>query len=233
MEILTVNNLTKKYLTKTVLNNLNLTLTAGKIYGLLGPNASGKTTLLKVLAGITQPSAGSFAVAGQVPSVKTKHLISYLPTINHLPRWMTVGQAVGYYRDFFPDFSQGLAEERLTAMGLQPRQKIADLSTGMLGRLKIGLAMARQTKLYLLDEPFNGLDPISREKVTEMILASAREDATMVIATHIIREIESIMDEVLFLKNGQVALMGNVDDLRREYQKSVEELYKEVYGDDA
>ena len=230
MVLLKVNSLTKKYLTKTVLDNLNLTLTEGKIYGLLGPNASGKTTLLKLIAGLTQPTAGSFSVNGRQPGVETKSLVSFLPTINHLPRWMTVSNSLSYYQDFFPDFKLKIAEERIDAMGLQPKQKINSLSTGMLGRLKIVLAMSRQAKLYLLDEPFNGLDPISREKVLEMILDSAREDGTIVIATHIIKEIESIMDEVIFLNEGQVALMGNVDDLRQTRQMSVEELYKEVYG---
>lgn len=230
MELLKVNNLTKKYLTKAVLNNLNLTLTEGKIYGLLGPNASGKTTLMKVIAGLTQPTAGSFSVCETKPGVKTKNLVSYLPTINHLPRWMTVENTVSFYRDFFADFSPKLAEERIAAMGLENKQKISALSTGMLGRLKIVLAMSRQAKLYLLDEPFNGLDPISRDKVLEMILDASREDSTIVIATHIIKEIESVMDEVIFLNEGQVALMGNVDDLRETRQKSVEELYKEVYG---
>lgn len=230
MELLKVNNLRKKYLTKTVLDNLNLTLIEGKIYGLLGPNASGKTTLLKLIAGLTQPTAGSFSVNGKQAGIETKQLVSYLPTINHLPRWMTVGNCLSYYQDFFPDFKLKLAEERMEAMGLMPKQKINSLSTGMLGRLKIVLAMSRQAKLYLLDEPFNGLDPISREKVLEMILDSAQEDNSIVIATHIIKEIESIMDEVIFLNEGQVALMGNVDDLRQTRQMSVEELYKEVYG---
>lgn len=230
MELLKVNSLTKKYLTNTVLNNLNLTLDEGKIYGLLGPNASGKTTLLKLIAGLTQPTGGSFTVNWLPAGVATKNLVSYSPTINHLPRWMTVGNSLSYYRDFYRDFNYQLAEERIAAMGLQPKQKIASLSTGMLGRLKIVLAMSRQAKLYLLDEPFNGLDPLSRESVLEMILDSAREDNAIVIATHIITEIESVMDEVIFLKEGQVALMGNVDDLRQDRQKSVAELYKEVYG---
>lgn len=230
MELLKVNSLTKKYLTNTVLNNLNLTLDEGKIYGLLGPNASGKTTLLKLIAGLTQPTGGSFTVNGLRAGVATKNLVSYSPTLNHLPRWMTVGNCLSYYRDFYQDFNYQLAEERIAAMGLQPKQKTASLSTGMLGRLKIVLAMSRQAKLYLLDEPFNGLDPLSRESVLEMILDSAREDNAIVIATHIITEIESNMDEVIFLKEGQVALMGNVDDLRQDRQKSVAELYKEVYG---
>ncbi|NLC76869.1 MAG: ABC transporter ATP-binding protein [Clostridia bacterium] len=231
MEVLKVNSITKKYLTKTVLNNLNLALTEGKIYGLLGPNASGKTTLLKLIAGLTQPTGGSFSVSGKQAGVATKNLVSYLPTINHLPRWMTVGNCLSYYQDFYRDFSPKQAEERMVAMGLQPKQKISSLSTGMLGRLKIVLAMSRQSKLYLLDEPFNGLDPISREKVLEMILDAANEDNAVVIATHIIKEIESIMDEVIFLHEGQVALMGNVENLRQTRNMSVEELYKEVYGD--
>ncbi|NLO90197.1 MAG: ABC transporter ATP-binding protein [Clostridia bacterium] len=227
--MLKINSLTKKYFTRTVLDNLNLTLNEGKIYGLLGPNASGKTTLLKIIAGVTQPTSGSFSVIGKKAGVDTKKIVSFLPTINHLPRWMTVGNCLSYFQDFYADFDPKLAKERITAMGLEPKQKVSSLSTGMLGRLKIVMAMSRHAKLYLLDEPFNGLDPISREKVLEIILESSQEDSTIVIATHIIAEIESIIDEVIFLKEGQVILMGNVDDLRQTRQKSVEELYREVY----
>lgn len=230
MELLIVKSLTKKYMTKTVLDNMEFSLEEGKIYGLLGPNASGKTTLLKLMAGVTQPSSGFLEVNGHKIGVLTKQVVSYLPTINHLPKWMTVGNCLNFYQDFYEDFNLQQAAERVELMGLKVSQKITSLSTGMLGRLKITLAMSRKAKVFLLDEPLNGLDPISREKVLQMILESAREDSTIVIATHIIKEIESILDEVIFLKNGQIALAGNVDDLRLARQMSIEELYKEVYG---
>jgi ABC-2 type transport system ATP-binding protein len=143
---------------------------------------------------------------------------------------MNVNGCKSFYKDFFKDFNLELATERVEEMGLKLNQKISSLSTGMVGRLKIALAMSRQSKLYLLDEPLNGLDPISREKVLEMILKSAREDSTIVLATHIIKEIESILDEVIFLNDGRIILAGNVDDLRLAKKMSIEELYKEVYG---
>jgi len=231
MELLKAKGLTKKYMTKTVLNNLELTLEEGKIYGLLGPNGSGKTTLLKTIAGLTRASGGELKVNGQNIGALSKQEVSYLPTISHLPKWMNVKNCLNYYQDFFKDFNLELATERVEEMGLKYNQKVSSLSTGMLGRLKIALAMSRQAKLYLLDEPLNGLDPISREKVLEMILKSAGEDSSIIVATHLIREIESILDEVIFLKNGQIALEGNVDDLRLVKKLSLEELYKEVYGD--
>lgn len=230
MDLLKVNGLTKRYMTKTVLDGIDFSLEKGKVYGLLGPNASGKSTLMKLIAGVTQPSAGSIEVNGHQIGVITKSLVSYLPTINHLPKWMTVGRCLNFYQDFFEDFDLKLALERVELMGLKTNQKLTSLSTGMLGRLKIVLAMSRGAKLYLLDEPLNGLDPISREKVLQMILSSVREDSTIMLATHIIKEIESIMDEVIFLNNGQIALAGAVDDLRQNKGMSVEELYKEVYG---
>lgn len=230
MSVLEVNNLTKKYVTKTVLNNMEFSLEEGKIYGLLGPNASGKSTLMKLIAGVTQPTGGSIEVEGHKIGVKTKDLISYLPTINHLPKWMTVSKCLDFYQDFYQDFNMGQAQEQTELMGLKPKQKITSLSTGMLGRLKVILAMSRQAKLYLLDEPLNGLDPISRDKVLDMILASVRDDSTIVLATHIIKEIESILDKVIFLNNGQIALAGDVEELRLTKKMSMEELYKEVYG---
>ena len=229
MEVLKVDNLKKRYITKTVIDDLNFSLDEGKIYGLLGPNGSGKTTLIKLIARVTQPSAGNILVAERKIGPATKQLVSYLPTINHLPKWMTVDKCLQLYKNFYQDFDAQLAEERVDLVGLKGNQKITSLSTGMLGRLKIVLAMSRKAKLYLLDEPFNGLDPNSREKVLKMILESIREDCTILISTHIIHEVESILDEVLFLNNGQIALKGNVDDLRFQKKMSIEEIYKEVY----
>jgi ABC-2 type transport system ATP-binding protein len=230
MELLKVNGLTKKYMTKTVLDNIDLSLEEGKIYGLLGPNGSGKTTLLKVIAGLTQPTAGHLTVNGHKIGTATKKVVCYLPTINHLPGWMTVGRCLEFYNDFYDDFSRERAAERLEIMGLKSNQKVTALSTGMLGRLKIALAISRQARLYLLDEPLNGLDPISRDKVLQMILEAAQKDNTIVLATHIIKEIENILDEVIFLNDGQIVLAGEVDEMRLARKKSVEEVYKEVFG---
>lgn len=230
MAVLKVSNLTKKYMTKTVLDNMEFSLEEGKIYGLLGPNASGKSTLMKLIAGVTQPSGGIIEVQGHKIGVETKELVSYLPTITHLPKWMTVSKCLDFYRDFYQDFNMSQAQEQIELMGLKPKQKITSLSTGMMGRLKIILAMSRQSKLYLLDEPLNGLDPISRDKVLTMILSSVRDNSTIVLATHIIKEIEGILDKVIFLNNGQIVLAGDVEELRLIKKMSMEELYKEVYG---
>jgi len=232
MEILKAHSLTKKYMRKTVLDNIDISLDQGKVYGLLGPNASGKTTLMKLIAGITQPTAGTLEVNGYPVGTETKRTVAYLPTVNPLPKWMTVGRCLSFYRDFFEDFNYKLAEERMELMGLKENQKLASLSTGMLGRLKIILAMSREAKIYLLDEPLNGLDPISRDKVLQMILASAGEENAILLATHIINKIEGIMDEVIFLNQGRVALAGAVETLRETRKMSMEELYKEVCGND-
>ena len=231
MELLKANNVTKKFLNQTVLENLNIMLEKGKIYGLVGPNASGKTTLMKIIAGLLQPTSGSVEIEGIRVGTKTKALVAFAPTTNHLPKWMRVKHCLNYYSDFYEDFDVLRAEEMLEFMGLNREQKINSLSTGLAGRLKLVLILSREAKLYVLDEPLNGLDPISRDKVLEAVLKTSGEDNSMLLSSHMIRDMETILDEIIFLDKGRVALTGNADQLRAEKGLSIEEIYREVYGD--
>ncbi len=230
MELLKAENISKKYITKKVLENLDLTIESGKIYGLLGPNGSGKTTFLKMIAGLIQPSHGKIEIMGNKIGKKTKEIVSFMPTNNHIPKWMKVINCIAYYNDFFADFDMEKSKEMIDFMGLKEEQKVGALSTGMLGRLKLSLALSRKAKLYVLDEPFNGIDPISREKIMDAILKICNEEVTLLISSHLVKELEKILDEVIFLGEGKVLLLGNVEDLRMEKGMSIDELYREVYA---
>ena len=231
MELLKAENLTKKFLKKTVLEDMNMAMEEGKIYGLVGPNGSGKTTFMKIAAGLLQPSTGIVEIDGQRAGTQTKPVVSFAPTTNHLPKWMRVRNCLDYYSDFFPDFDATRAGEMLEFMDIKTDQKISSFSTGLTGRLKLALALSRKAKLYILDEPLNGLDPISRDKVLKAILQASGENNSLLISSHLIRDMETILDEVIFLDNGKVVLSGNGEELRMERGLSIEELYREVYGD--
>jgi len=231
MELLKIENLSKRFLNKTVLDNLSITVEEGRIYGLIGPNGSGKTTLMKTVAGLLQPSSGSIEIDGNRVGTKTKAVVSFAPTVNHLPKWMRVKHCLNYYSDFYGDFDKGKAEEMLDFMGIRHEEKIDSLSTGFAGRLKLALALSRNARLYVLDEPLNGLDPISRDKVLEAILKASGENNALLVSSHMIRDMEAILDEVIFLDMGKVVLVGNADRIRAEKGVSIEELYREVYGD--
>ena len=231
MELLKAENLTKRFLKKTVLDDLNIVMEEGRIYGLVGPNGSGKTTLMRIVAGLLQPTSGSIAIDGKRAGTKTKGIVSFAPTTNHLPKWMRIKNSLDYYRDFYEDFDINRAQEMLGFMGLKQEQKIDNLSTGYAGRLKLALALSRNARLYVLDEPLNGLDPISRDKVLEAILKASGEKNSLLLSSHMIRDMEAVLDEIIFLDTGKVVLSGNADQLRMEKGLSIEELYREVYGD--
>ncbi len=221
----------KRYMTKRVLDGVTFTLEKGKIYGLFGPNASGKTTLMKILAGLTQPSSGQVVIDGHAVGIASKRRVSYIPTANHLPKWMNVQQCIRYFEDFYDDFDANKAEMMIVAMGLSGKQKISTLSTGMLGRLKLALGLSRDVAIYMLDEPLNGLDAVSRDKIIEQILHACQEDCTFLISSHLINELENTLDEVIFLDKGQITLAGNAEDLRQERKISINDLYKEMFRD--
>ncbi|TCO74782.1 ABC transporter ATP-binding protein [Marinisporobacter balticus] len=231
MELLKVENVTKKYITKKALENMNMTIEEGKIYGLLGPNGSGKTTLMKMIAGLIQPSSGKIEIMEKKIGKESKQMVSYMPTSNHLPKWMKIEQCIGYYDDYFEDFDREKAKELIDFMGLKENLKVGALSTGMLGRLKLSLVLSRNAKLYVLDEPLNGIDPISREKIMQTILNACQEENTVIISSHLVKELETILDEVIFLEKGNVVLSGNAENFRIEKGMSMDELYREVYKD--
>ena len=222
-------NLQKNYLKKRALININLKFQEDKIYGLLGPNGSGKTTLMKVIADLHKQTGGEITICDEMPSHKTKALVAYMPTENFVYSWMKVKEAVNFYRDMYLDFDMKKALELLEFMDIDLNQKVGSLSTGQRARLKITLTISRKVKIYMLDEPLNVLDPISRAKIKECIIDQFDEGSTMIISTHLVDEIEQILDEVIFLDKGEVVLQGETEEMRMKRGQSLEEIYREVY----
>ena len=221
--------LTKRYGDKAALDGVDLTLDSGRIVGLLGPNGSGKTTLIKLANGLLTPTSGEILIDGQKPSRETKAVVSYLPDRNALPEWMTVAQTIGYYADFYTDFRREAAEEMLSRLGLDRTQRVKTLSKGTREKLQLILVMSRQAKLYLLDEPIGGVDPATRDYILRTIISNYSEDATVMISTHLIADVEQVLDEVVFLREGHIMLHESVDNIRDEQGKSVDELFREVF----
>ena len=242
MSIFECKALTKNYGAKTVLDSIDLTIEPGRIVGLLGPNGSGKTTLIKLANGLLTPTSGEILIAGKAPCRATKAIVSYLrdrhpagqrvsylPDRNTLPGWMTIAQALDYYGDFYSDFRRGVAEAMLMNLGLDRTQKIKTLSKGMREKTQLILTMSRDAKLYLLDEPIGGVDPATRDYILRTIIGNYSEDAAVIISTHLIADVEQILDEVVFLREGQVMLHESVETIRDEKGKSVDELFREVF----
>ena len=229
MSILECRALTKNYGAKTVLDSIDLTIEPGRIVGLLGPNGSGKTTLIKLANGLLTPTSGEILIDGKAPSRATKAIVSYLPDRNTLPGWMTIAQALDYYGDFYADFRRSVAEAMLANLGLDRAQKIKTLSKGMREKTQLILTMSREAKLYLLDEPIGGVDPATRDYILRTIISNYSEDAAVVISTHLIADVEQVLDEVVFLREGQVMLHESVETIRDEKGKSVDELFREVF----
>ncbi len=228
-EILRCENLTKKYSNTTALNNINLTLESGKIVGLLGPNGSGKTTLIKLINGLLTPTEGKVLINGESPSVETKREVAYLPDNSYLNSWMTVKQIVDFFVDFYDDFREDLAYEMLTRLGIDKNTKLKTLSKGNKEKVCLILVMSRNAKLYVLDEPIAGVDPAARDYVISTIINNYNPDATVLISTHLISDIEQILDEAIFIQQGDVLLHKSIDDIREEHNKSVDELFREVF----
>ena len=229
MSIFECKALTKNYGAKTVLDSIDLTIEPGRIVGLLGPNGSGKTTLIKLANGLLTPTSGEILIDGRKPSRATKAIVSYLPDRSTLPGWMSIAQALDYYGDFYADFRRGVAEQMLMNLGLDRTQKIKTLSKGMREKTQLILTMSRDAKLYLLDEPIGGVDPATRDYILRTIIGNYSEDATVIISTHLIADVEQILDEVVFLREGQVMLHESVETIRDEKGKSVDELFREVF----
>ncbi len=229
MSILECRALSKNYGAKSALSGIDLTIEPGRIVGLLGPNGSGKTTLIKLANGLLTPTSGDILIDGKKPSRATKAIVSYLPDRNTLPGWMTIAQALDYYGDFYSDFRRGVAEAMLMNLGLDRTQKIKTLSKGMREKTQLILTMSRDAKLYLLDEPISGVDPATRDYILRTIIGNYSEDAAVIISTHLIADVEQILDEVVFLREGQVMLHESVETIRDEKGKSVDELFREVF----
>ena len=228
-EIVRCTNLNKTYGNVTALNDISFTLESGKIVGLLGPNGSGKTTLIKLLNGLLTPTKGEILIGGNGIGVQTKKIVAYLPDNSYLNSWMTVKQIVEYFADFYEDFQSEVAYEMLARLDIAPNRKLKTLSKGNKEKVCLILVMSRKAKLYVLDEPIAGVDPAARDYVISTIINNYNPEATVIISTHLISDIEQILDEVIFLKNGNIVLQSTVDDIRTEHEKSVDELFREVF----
>lgn len=227
--ILECRNLTKKYGNFSALSSLDLTLEKGQIIGLLGPNGSGKTTLIKLINGLITPTEGSVLISGLTPGPESKELVSYLPDRTYLNRHMRVREIVDFYMDFYKDFSMERAFSMLDSLDIDPKARLSSLSRGTREKVQLVLVMSRQAGLYVLDEPLGGVDPAARDYILHTILTNYSEDASILISTHLIADIENILDRVLFLQKGHLALNASVDEIRGEYGKSVDTLFREVF----
>lgn len=227
---LVVTGLRKKYPKIEALKGVDLALPQGEIWGLLGPNGSGKSTLLKCVVGLVNPDGGKIQVMGQPPSRRTKAQIAFVPEVENLYRWMTIRQAIDFTASFYDDWQEERVEELLSFMRLDPAKKVSSLSKGMRARLKLILALARRAPLILLDEPFSGIDPASRDRIVEGIVRQFKsEEQTMIISTHAVGDTEQLFDGVVFLDEGTINLKGNAEDLRTQYGRSINDLFKEVF----
>ncbi len=228
-ELLIIKNLSKKYQKKQALSNINLTLKAGHIVGLLGPNGSGKTTLIKILTGLIREYDGEVTIQGNKIGPSTKALISYLPDHSYFAKWMRPLDVISLFKDFYTDFDEKKCFEMVSRLGLDPKQKIIQMSKGMIERFQLCLVMSRNAKLYVLDEPLGGIDPASRDFILDTILTNYNEDATIFMSTHLISDVERIFDTVLFLKDGEVVLNDDIDNIRSSEGKSIDQLFREVF----
>lgn len=227
--ILECQRLTKKYGSFFTLSDLNLSLERGQIVGLLGPNGSGKTTLIKLINGLLIPTDGHVMINGLAPCPDTKRIVSYLPDQDFLDKHMKVSEILSYYRDFYDNFNSERAFAMLDALEIDRRSRLQSLSKGTKEKVQLVLVMSRDADLYILDEPIGGVDPAARDYILRTILANYNEDATLLISTHLISDIEQILDRVLFLKDGHLALNASVDEIRTEYGKSVDVMFREVF----
>lgn len=227
--ILECKGLTKKFGSKIALNNVNLTLGRGQIIGLLGPNGSGKSTLIKLANELLTPTSGEILVSGKNPGIETKKIVSYLPEKTYLNDWMRVHEIIELFKDFYEDFKPEKAYDMLRSLNINANDRLKTMSKGTKEKVQLILVMSREAELYLLDEPIGGVDPAARDYILKTILSNYNENGTVVISTHLISEIENILDYVVFINQGQVALTASVDEIRSEKGKSVDALFREVF----
>lgn len=231
MEALAVmQGLTKVYGNTLAVNNLNLTIPRGKIIGLLGPNGSGKTTLIKMINGLLTPTAGSILINGMAPGPETKARIAYLPERTYLQNGMKVCDLVDYFEDFYADFDKNRAFSMLGALNIQPAAQLKTLSKGTKEKVQLILVMSRHADLFILDEPIAGVDPAARDYILNTIITNYDENASILLSTHLISDIENILDEVIFIRNGQVITHMPVDRIREEYGQSVDAYFRRVFA---
>ena len=229
MALLECKQLTKRYGSITALDSVDLTVEPGRIVGLLGPNGSGKSTLIKIANGLLVPTSGTLTIGGSKPGTETKRIVSYLPERTYLSTWMNVVQLLDFFCDFYPDFDRNTAEHMLTALDISPKLRIKQMSKGTREKVQLILVMSRKAKLFLLDEPIGGVDPATRDYIIRTIISNYNEEASVVISTHLIADVESVLDDVIFINKGRVVLQSSVDEIRSEKNCSVDELFREVF----
>lgn len=229
MSMIECRNLYKNYGKTPALNDVNIKLEAGKIVGLLGPNGSGKTTLIKLATGLLQPTSGEILIDGMKPGVATKAKVAYLPDRDFLPDYMTVEQIMKYYGDFFADFNPAKANEMLANLDISPSDRLKKLSKGNKEKVQLILTMSRDASVYFLDEPIAGVDPAARDYILKTIISNYNSDAVVIISTHLISDIESVLDEVVFIRNGKILMQGSADEIRDERGMSIDGLFREVF----
>lgn len=223
-------NVTKKYGSQIAVNNVSLKLEAAKIYAMLGPNGSGKTTLMKMAVGLVKPNEGEVYYNGETIGIKSRREIAYMSTEPYFYNWMTVWDVGRYYEDFFEDFSMERYEELIRKMELSMDLKTKALSSGMMAKLKIAVTMARKAKVFLLDEPLNGIDLLARDEIIRAVLESLDDDVTLLLSSHLVDELEKIVDVAVYMKDSNLVAVWDVEELRTKQGKSVVDLYREIYG---
>lgn len=229
MAVVVCNNLTKRYGKKTALQNVNLNLESGRIIGLAGPNGSGKTTMIKLMQRMLVPTEGQVLIQGKEPGPETKAVVAYLPDRDFLPDWMKVSALLGLYQSYYADFDRAAAERMIANLGIDQNQTFKKLSKGTREKVQLILTMSRKAQVYLLDEPIAGVDPAARDYIIRTIISNYNPEAMVLISTHLIADIEAVLDEVIFLKEGKIVLHENADDLRTKVSMSVDEYFREVF----
>ncbi len=227
--IIALENLTKSYYNTVALDNVNLNLKTGQIVGLCGPNGSGKTTLIKILNGLLKRYEGRVLIDGQKPNVYTRSLISYLPDVCYLAKWMTGNEVIMMFKDLYIDFDGEKMASLAERMKIDTKRQIKEMSKGTVEKFQLALVMSRQAKIYILDEPIGGVDPAARDLILNTIIDNYAENSLVLLSTHLIQDVEKIFDSVIFLKDGEVVLFDEVDNIRQEQQRSIDELFREVF----
>lgn len=227
--VLEIKSLTKVYAHKEALSEVDLKLERGRIVGLLGPNGSGKTTMIKTIAGLLTPTTGDVFINGLRPGAATKAFVSYLPDKSYLNEWMRVIDLVAFFDEFYADFDTARAYEMLHKLGIDTKQPLKTLSKGTKEKVQLILVMSRNAQLYLLDEPIGGVDPAARDFILNTIITNYNPEATVIISTHLISDVEKVLDDIVFINKGRIVMTSSVDDIREKEQKSVDELFREVF----
>ena len=230
MPILECADLSKRFGSVQALDNVNFTIEPGRVVGLLGPNGSGKTTLLKLANGLLTPTGGEILIDGDAPGKVTRSVVSYLPDKPYLADWMKVRQLLDFFEDFYDDFDRDRAMEMLLRLNIGEDMRIKEMSKGTREKTQLILVMSRKAKLYLLDEPIGGVDPATRDYILDTIIRNYNPDAAVVISTHLIADVEQVLDDVIFIDKGRIVLQSSVDDIREERGMSVDQYFREVFG---